>query len=120
MMAVIGATFQVHLCQGEVVSFRAIQMENHEGCCADDTEDPSECCDDVQITLKIDKAQPASFYDFSFLASVILPTPSLYFVNNGAILPTQNINTALFPNPPPGLWADIPLFILHRNQKLDC
>ena len=120
LIAAIGATFQVHLCQGQVVSIKYADSKSEEGCCGKEEKKSADCCEDIQITLKSDPAHAASFSNFHFLSNVIIPGDNIFNVGDYVFPNITDLEVSLFPNPPPGLWEQIPLFLLHRSQKLDC
>ncbi|MBB1287351.1 hypothetical protein HRH25_23445 [Flavisolibacter sp. BT320] len=112
-----GATFHLHYCMGEYVSFSL--TDTNEGTCEKcgmiETGSDNNCCNDVPITAKITDDHQSSPADCCIQMPVFDAAPSFDSEVQLQVPPSSNPN--VIHELPPGN-PSLPLFLQHRRIRI--
>lgn len=113
----VGMTFCMHICQGRIVDI-AINTpeEKHKSCCSDKEKSEKACCKEIKVLAKTDPVNSFLIKDLIPLQAVLVKQvlPEYFFITPADV----KINILGLPQPPPGIWQDIPLYLLYSSRKI--
>jgi hypothetical protein len=126
-IATSGAIVQMHYC-GSNLAYWDISINNTDtdiqNCCCAATVNPCSgeektCCSDNKITLKIQQEYKNTTFNYEivFLAPALL-SQQTYPIFQDASFQTAPRYLFPYPNAPPSIWQNIPLYTLHQSWKL--
>lgn len=129
MFSISGAMLQIHFCDQKFESFTINQLGKT--CCCEDKSASAQhqeikmtnadCCTDQTVVIQsVTDQMNASAFQFLFSSYKLLTLQSDI---NQVVHPQLEWSTPITfatAQPPPGLWQDIPLFMLHQHILYYC
>lgn len=116
----LGMAFCMHICEGKIIDIAINSPEDaHKNCCSEQEKSERNCCEEVKILAKADPVNQLSIKDL---------LPAYAALHHSKVLPVYycpisvevQISTSGLAQPPPGIWQEIPLYLLYESRKLDC
>lgn len=119
LTAVSGVMINLHYCGAQLDSWN-LYVDNNgcdDGECGDESEQNDSCCKDKVVTAKVSTDQNvAKILDLKLVQYELAMPPQVFGCGheaNHCICATKTL--VYSPNAPPGMWQDMPAYILYSN-----
>lgn len=115
MLAVCGVLINVHYCGQQLASWNVyLDTEGCAGACGNESDPDHNCCKDETVTVKVSEDHSISSWKYKFSGEepYLLPAALTGFPEVYSHLRVDATVIAHLPQPPPGIWQDIPLYKL--------